>query len=558
MVAPSVAQVLQRELGSPNATAVTGYAGGWEETAELRFPYNQVVYDRMRKTWSQGQALVRGATMPVLGTNWSLRGRTVRPEVHALVERELGLQLDEEGRRRPREGGVSWDDFLRHAMLHGPLGFMPFELVTEPGPPDPGVDVGLPIVQHLVKIDPRFPRSLIDIVIERDGSFGGVRQQVYRTDPRFPGSSATWQTVLIPASSMVMFVNEREGADWYGQSWLRASYKHWLINDMLYRVGALAVDRTGMGLPVVTYPKGGQAGDRNKALAIASNLRAGEDSGVALEEGWTLELVGVTGSIADPLPQIKEHDQAAGRGMMQMFMNLGHDRGSQSLGETFLDVFLLAEKALIRYVEEVVTEQVIRRLVAWNYGPDEPYPTLHGDDPTINPLAVASAMSTLASAGLVYTDAELRGEVRRRLGLPAEGPDARAVTITRTRGTDGDPNATGGAPGATTQPAGVPAALPTVLDRRGVDVTAGAPVGARVAGGNVQPGVVARVVASEQLPIVVTLASGAEVALAPSDVQVVGRGPIALDADPRVLTGAQLAAHARALADRLEREPVPA
>lgn len=551
----SVAQVLQRELGSPNATIPTGYQGSWEETAELRFPYNQIVYDRMRKTWSQGRALVRGATAPILGTRWTLRGSRVRPEVLRLCTAELGLFEDDEGRRRPREGGVVWDDFLRHAMLHGPLGFMPFELVTQAGPPDAALgDVGLGVVQHLLKIDPRFPRTLVDIIIEPDGSFGGVRQQVFRNDPRFPNSSPSWQVVPIPASSMVMFVNEREGADWYGQSWLRDAYKHWLINDMLYRVGALSVDRTGMGLPVVTYPKDAPGG-RHKALQIASELRAGEDSGVALEEGWTVELVGVTGSVADSKPLIEMHDQAAGRGMMQMFLNLGHDRGSQSLGETFLDYFLMTERALVRYIEEVVTEQVLRRLVAWNYGPDEPYPALVGQDPAVNPIAVSAALSTLAGAGLVYSDKDLRGELRRRMDLPAEGPDA--VPVGRRAGDRGaDPGSIAGAPGPGSSVA--PTSLPTVADRRGVEVAVGAPVGARVADGNIRAGVVSQVVAGERAPIVVTLSDGSRHACAPGDVQVVG-APLHLlrptagpPADPRLLSGGQLAAHARALADRLE------
>lgn len=558
MAAPSVAQVLQRELGAPNATVPNGYVGAWEETAELRFPYNQIVYDRMRKTWSQGQALVRGATAPILGTNWRLSGSQVRPEVMALCTAELGLFQDSEGRRRPREGGVVWDDFLRHAMLHGPLGFMPFELVTAPGPPDPGLDVGLPIVQHLLKIDPRFPRTLVDIIIEQDGSFGGVRQQVFRPDPRFPGSTGSWQIVPIPAASMVMFVNEREGADWYGQSWLRASYKHWLITDMLYRVGAMAVDRTGMGLPVVTYPKDAGAGAEAKALKIASNLRAGEDSGVAFEEGWSLELVGVSGTSAESKPLIELHDQAAGRGMMQMFLNLGHDRGSQSLGETFMDYFLLTERAIIRYIEEVVTEQILRRLVAWNYGPDEPYPALIGEDPQVNPIAVSNALSTLAAAGLVYTDAGLRDELRRRMQLPAELANATPV-IRSAAGTGGpgDPSSVAGAPGLgrlDVAPAAGAAQLPTVADRRGVPLGPGSPVGARVAGG-IQPGVVSRVMSGTAAPIVVAFSDGSQVALAAADVQVIGRAPLHVtwsNDDGRLLTNAQLAAHARALADRLE------
>jgi hypothetical protein len=592
-------RALSRELGAPEMVVAGGYyVDPYEETPELQWPLNLRVYDRMRRTDGHTRALLRSIGLPMLSTTWTLAGSRCRQEVVKFVEAELGLVPDEEGRRKARDGGVSFDPFLRLALLHLVFGFMPFNKWAAAGAPDPGVDPGLgPIVQHLGGLSPRMPRSVEFIDVNPDGSLIGIRQWVSRSALRGAyDTSSTWPNasgfiapagyadlVPIPAANMAYFVNEQEGADWAGQSILRPAYKHWLIKDFLMRVDANAADRNGTGLPVVTYPTEHGPAGRSKALAIATAVRTGDEAGVALEEGYTLALLGVEGHVHDTLKSITYHDQASSRSMLAMFLDLGHDGGlgHGSLGETFVDYFLLSIRHVLRYIEEVVTEQIIRDLVRWNFGPAEPYPTLIADDPTSEATPTAQALMQLAEAGLLIGDPRARADIRRRYGLPPEDGEAVTIPFVLARGvTDPglppDPNlpvdpllnpptpvvpppprprpSPPALPPAPTPPARP--ALPaggTTVDRKGAQLSAGDQVGVAVAGG-ILPGVVTHVLSAQQVAVDV---AGIVGLFTPGEVQRAAAAPAPGPVDPESLGG--LITRAHALSERLaalaERQP---
>jgi hypothetical protein len=400
------------ELGNPGIASTGGPWGGpylslLEEAPELQWPLNTLVYDRMRRTDSQVASVLRAISLPIRRAGVRLEGDDVDPAVIRWLELELGLEAPE-GRRRRRREGIAWDTFLRHALLALPLGFMPFEQVYAIG--DPPAERGpLPDqVAHLRKLAPRMPRTITDLKLARDGGLEAIVQATWQANK--------WTEVTIPVDRLVVVTHEQEGADWGGSSILRTAYKNWLIKDALLRLGPVAVERNGMGLPVVTYPLGG---DKSLALELARAARAGEDAGVALPEGYLLELKGVTGAVRDELPLLKYHDEAIGRNALAMFLDLGHDAGARALGETFVDYFLLGLNAVTDSIAEVVTEHVIRDLVELNLGPDAPYPELVFDEIEPNTPATAEGIKALVDAGVITPDAELEAFARRRIGAPA-------------------------------------------------------------------------------------------------------------------------------------------
>lgn len=415
------------ELGYPGGL-IPGFgrgAGGYivegfDNNADLRFPDSAVVYDRMRKEDGQVGSVARAITYPILNAGRRLVGG--RDEVRAFIESELGLNTsdDEDGRRRRRREGIVFTDHLREALLSLWFGFMPFEQVYEVGPAAPDLSdperdqrLGTNLYAHLRKLAPRMPRTLTEVRAARDGGLAGVVQ--------LPPPGATGRVsidgVFIPTDRLVMYVNEKEGADWTGNSLLRSAYKHWLLKDALIRLGAQVVERNGMGIPFVSYtePK-----DRGRALALARSLRAGAEAGGALPPGMSVTITGVNGSTADGLPWVKYHDEGIGRSLLAMFLNLGHDNGARALGATFVDYFLLALNSVLRNLEETITEHVIRDLVEINYGPDETYPVLKFDDLTAESTPTAEALKALADAGLITADRDTENDIRRRYRLPAK------------------------------------------------------------------------------------------------------------------------------------------
>jgi hypothetical protein len=403
------------ELGVPGVSTIGGSLDTWEDSPDLRFPLSAIVYDKMRRN-AQLDSILRAITLAVRQAfrRSTLRGADVRPAVMQFVESELGLDALDDGRRRRRREGIVLDDLIRHALLMLPFGFIPHEQVYEVGPPSPGQNPAeLPrLVAHVRKLSPRMPRSITAVNVARDGGLIDVRQHVPRRD-----GSPGWEEAVIPRDRLVMFVNDREGGDWTGRSIFRSSYGHWLINLRLHKLSAVIVERNGLGVPTVSVPPGG---DEAKALSIAKRFRAGAEAGAAVPDGYVLRLVGVEGNTVDPLPLIKYHDEAMGRAALAMFLNLGHDNGARSLGDTFVDYFVMALGAVVEEIEGTITEYVIRDLVALNFGDGEAYPELVADPIRAEGTPTAEALNTLATGGLLGPiDPGLIADVRRRYGLPA-------------------------------------------------------------------------------------------------------------------------------------------
>lgn len=427
------------ELGHPGAL-IAGYtgsgtptwlAGSWEETPELEFPYSIPIFDRMRRTESQIGGILSAIALPVTKTRRYLDTDGVNPQVVQVVDTELGLSRGK-GRGRRRRQGIVWSDHLRLLLLALPLGFAPFEQVYEPGTPTADQDlVSLPRVAHLRKLGLRHPRTIQAINVDSDGGLKSITQTAPGYDTYTPGHGGTGRVVMLAPTGviqyraqtigverLVMYCLNREGADWAGNSILRNSYKNWLIKDMLLRVSAQAVERNGMGLPVVGFDP--NTGSQDEAQQIASQARAGATAGIALPTGYTFHLEGVTGATADALPLIAYHDQAMSRSALAMFLDLGHDNGARSLGDTFVDYFTASVNVTNEWIDETTTEHVIRDLVELNYGPDEPYPVLRSDPVNSESTPTAQALGVLADAGLLGpVDDGLIDDVRQRYGLPA-------------------------------------------------------------------------------------------------------------------------------------------
>lgn len=441
MPTPKLDPGLTTPIGSAALYDPNGQIEQWELNPDLRFPHSIAVYDEMRKTDGQVDSVAQAITLPILQTDWNTRGSLVRPEVMEFCDAELGLQLDEDGHRRATDSGLEWDDFIRQALIHLFDGFMAFErtyeIATEPDP-----ITGLSITAHLASLSPRMPRSVVEFLVDQRGNLQGVKQLIPKRNSPL---SSIFETVTIPADRLVFFCKDREGADYAGRSILRSAWKNWMLKDKFLRLDVMAGERNSMGLPKVTYPS---HGSRAKALAMGRAMRAGVDAALAVEEGYLVELMGMTGSIRDLMPSIQYHDQQIGRASLAMFLNLGHDRGSQSLGETFLELFTKSLNAVTRYMGSVITKQVIRDLVRVNFGADEPYPTLVADPITQQAALDAAGLKALSDGGFLTPDGDLEDDLRRRYGLVKANPSRRPKPVAPPLGQQVLPivGAPGGAP----------------------------------------------------------------------------------------------------------------
>jgi len=390
-----------------------------ELNGELAFPNSIAVYDRVR-TDAQIESVLNAIGLPILSAQWDLNVEGVDEHVVRLVRTELGLP--EPGKAmsgRQRRQGISWLEHLEQVLTMVWAGFMCFEQVYEVSPARPDqTDIGLSEIIHLRKLAPRLPRSITEIQVEKDGGLKAIVQQ----------GPANGKDIRIPAENLVMYTHRKEGADWTGRSILRTAYRPWFIKETLVKLDAQAGERNSMGIPVVTYDTDDD-GTKDEADRIASTLRAGETAGISHKRSqYNVEILGMSGSVVDLLPKINYHDQQIAKSALAMFLDLGHDAGARSLGETHLKLFIRSIQHLANKIAETVTEHVIRDLVELNFGEGTPYPVLSPGNLAANEGITAEDLAAFVNAGVISVDEKLEDYIRASHGLPVSDPGSRRET----------------------------------------------------------------------------------------------------------------------------------
>lgn len=408
------------ELGHPSGFTPVGIPAGrgrqkysvtspLDWAPELQFPQSVVMYDAMR-TETHLASVLEAVVQPALTADWHLDDRGVPKQVMDLVATELGLSGDD-ALSRVTHQGVRIHDHIAE-MLPTMLwsGFSCAEIVYNPDAPTPEqtrLGITRPVV-HLRKLASRPPRTITEIETDRDGGLRAVHQTPL-------GGNGQVEDIVIPVDRLVFYSLNKEGADWSGRSMLRNAYQSWALKDIYLRLDAQAVDKHAMGYWVA------RTGDPARADAMydaIADLRAGERAGIVLQTGDELQLMGMSGGTVDVTERLNYLDQSMSRSALAMFLDLGHDNGARSLGETHLKVFHKKVQSVADYVGHIITEHVIRDLVRWNFPEGTPYPALVPGDIAAQQGVSAEVLQMLLSSGAVTWDKTLEDQTRAVHGLP--------------------------------------------------------------------------------------------------------------------------------------------
>lgn len=396
----------------------TDDSNGWgitsddEKTPELRWPLNIEVYDQMRRQDAQVISVLRAVTLPIRRTAWRIDPNGAPDEVVQFVAQNLGLPIKGQS-EAPRASGrmrdrFSWAQHLRLALLSLPFGHSVFEQVYRIG------DDGRAWIR---KLGWRPPRTITKIDVAPDGGLVAIEQGA---DHR------------MTVDRLVVYVHEREGGNWLGQSLLRPAYKFWLLKDKLLRVQAQTIERNGMGVPLylasevpATVTDATEAEKRQKdeiasGLKIARGLRAGDTSGAAIPHGADVKLLGVEGQLPDAEKPIRYYDEQIARAVLAHFLNLGTETGSWALGSTFADFFTMSLNTVAIEIADTGSQHIVEDLVDINFGPDTPAPRIVFDE--IGKGFAAESLKQLVDAGVIRADENLEAFARQALNLPAAEP----------------------------------------------------------------------------------------------------------------------------------------
>jgi hypothetical protein len=246
-----MATALDQEIGHGNTGLVPWSAlGDVEENVPELIGLNAITtYNKMRQD-AQIASLLLAFTLPIRRYRWYVEPNGARDQVVEWVAHNLSLPIAGQedaptGRRRDR---FSHDRHLFHALLNLPFGHMYFEQVYR-------FDDDAQLYR-LRKLAPRMPGSISEINVARDGGLESIRQFPSGwTDFSRPSLILpSLQQKPIPVTQLVAYINEQEGGNWRGTSWLRALFRHWVRKDRSLRIDAINNERNGAGVPMAYAP----------------------------------------------------------------------------------------------------------------------------------------------------------------------------------------------------------------------------------------------------------------------------------------------------------------
>lgn len=366
-------------------------------------------YEIMRRSDSTIRSTLQVCKLPILSTTWDIQpvqqeDGTITPEDKekaAFIKREL------------MQRNVNWFKFIKQALTCFDFGFSLFEKVYE-----------------ATEFEGKFR-----IGIKKLASRKQVSIYKWETADGQPGITQISGTVnvSIPREKLVLFTHDQEGENFEGTSLLRYVYKDWDIKDKLTIVNAIALERLGVGVPVVSAKEGQtpDPGDEDDAIDTLKNMRANQSAYLKVPNTMTVEMLDLKGnSTKDVIPTLRYHDGRIMTSILARFMELGGDSGSgaQSLSKDLSSLFMKSEEAVAVEMVATVTDDIIKQLCDLNYVDNSSgYPKLSfgtiADDDNI---ALATALSGLMTAGAITPDAEIEDDLRGRFRLPLMSKEKKA------------------------------------------------------------------------------------------------------------------------------------
>lgn len=410
------------ERGVTGTPVFGGALAGVDYNERLNGPEAYDEFDKMRKSDGQVGAAMKVLKLPLLNAEWG-----VEPASDSAQDREIAEKLEQNLRE---DMSHTWDVFLRQALLMLDYGSMPIEPVWE-------LRDGFVAVR---KLAPRLPKTVYEWQVDRAGGLQGIRQQA--SAGGFQGGVVD---VFIPASKLLVFVNDFEGSNFRGVSILRNAWKHWFLKEGLERVHAMALEKRTLGIDVGTLKgEGITATDKDALERALMTLHAHEKNYFVEVEGqseYRLEGTGA-GGLMNPIVAIEYHDLRIVRSLITEFLAMGSgSTGSLAMHKDKTSFTMLALGGHANNFGSTVDRHLIRPWVDYNWRVDA-YPKIHYSrlDPR-DLVTYADAVEKLTRARALSITPDIERASRELLDLeqlhgdpPAMRPDPLEAAAEEVRG----------------------------------------------------------------------------------------------------------------------------
>ncbi|HPI77042.1 MAG TPA: DUF935 family protein [bacterium] len=395
--AGSVPAGAERERGVDSQIARQRGPGGFTgfvNPDELAAGKGLETYDRMM-TDAQVRMAVNYKRFAVISADWDVvpGGPGKRDaDIAAFAKRSLELM----------RGSVVQTVFgVMNALVHG---YSISEMVFKPV--ESGEDAGR---WRIDAIKPKHPRDY-EFEIDPFGNLTGLEL-----------IDENGRRSKLPLWKFVVYTYLPEFNRPWGRSDLRAVYKHWWSKDFLLKWWNIYLETYGAPTRVGKYPAGAtpesRQADLKRVLRDIVNNTA-----ITIPDDMDIEFISAAGD-AGFESAVEYHDRQIVKGILGQTLTTGEGAhcGSYALGSVHADTLEDYVSFLRRDIaESVMSEQVIRRLVDFNFADVESYPSFEWR-PRREKVVLASVSDIVAlmDAGIA-TEAD-RNILRARVDLP---PDA--------------------------------------------------------------------------------------------------------------------------------------
>ncbi len=408
---PTVSKDSKKELGQSGTLIYNGIISGEEYNRSLKGKAALRQYDIMRRSDSTVHSALQVVKLPLLATTWTIEPAAdidgnvedSDKEIAAFIEREL------------MHRNVNWHAFMREGLNMLDYGHSVFEKVYE-----------------LCEFEGQPRIGLAKLAARRQTTIYS-----WQIGDGLPGITQILQAggrVEIPREKLVIFTNDKEGDNHEGISLLRYAFKDWDIKDKLTLVNAVALEKMGVGIPVVKAKDGETPSDTDftEAEDVLGNMRANEKSFIKLPSTIDIEMLDLkANSTKEVIPTLQFHNRNIYASILATFMDLGGSSGSgaKSLSGDLTSLFMKSEEAVANTMQASITQDIIMQLCDFNYSdlpngyPKLTFGTIADDDTT----AFATSINNLASAGMLTYDAELEDHIRNLYRMPALPEDLKNV-----------------------------------------------------------------------------------------------------------------------------------
>lgn len=393
----------EEEIGDSGTSIWDGFISDEDYVSELTGSNALTVYDKMRKSDGVVKAALLACELPIRAANWYIEPASDDDKDREVADFVSECLFD--------KMTITWDDFLRQAILMLPFGFSVFEKVFT------NIDFQGKQMIGWRKFAPRLQKTILKWKTDA-GEDGIVQTLPVGGKPN----------VSIPIEKLLIFTHDKEGDNWLGISVLRSAYRPWFFKNHMEKVNAMAFERQGMGIPSGSLPKGYTKADKDKMKTLLMNLRANEQAYMIKPADWEVEFMDMkAGTLKDPDESVRRYNREILISVLAQFLDLGSGKsGSRALSADHSSAFHNNLTAVAQGIRDVINKYAIKQLVDLNYTVAY-YPTLEFSNIGMAKYeAVAKAMSSLIQHGAIKPDPKLEDWLRQLMNAP-EKPEEEEV-----------------------------------------------------------------------------------------------------------------------------------